>query len=125
MLPRYMFVYGSLMRGYCNHHLLETSKFVSRARTIEKFAMFSSSFPYVNSNFQISHIEGEVYEVIDEKSWEELDELEEHPDVYERRPCQVELLATGKVITAELYFNEVYPIEGDGVELVSSGRYEV
>lgn len=86
--------------------------------------MFSSSFPYVNANYKISHIEGEVYEVIDEESWNQLDALEEHPDVYERRPCQVELLASGKVVTAELYFNENYPTESNQVELVATGRYQ-
>jgi gamma-glutamylaminecyclotransferase len=123
MNMRLLFVYGSLMKGYCNHFLLKDAVFVSKARTVEKYIMYCSEFPYVSQTTPLSQIQGEVFEIPNNDSWIELDELEEHPNVYERKYCQVELLSSGRLVSAELYFNEVYPHEGPGIELVPSGSY--
>lgn len=62
-----VFVYGTLKQAYGNNCLLKGSKFVSRARTQEKFAMYcNGGFPYVTDKEKTTIIQGEVYEVTPE-----------------------------------------------------------
>lgn len=118
-----IFVYGTLMRGFSNHHLMKSCKFVGAATTKEKFALYVADFPFVTEKLQISPIQGEVYEVTDVESLKRLDDLEEHPTWYRRKPVTVVVEgSTGGEIEAELYFNEEYAIEGD-VESVLSGYF--
>lgn len=119
----HIFVYGTLMRGFSNHHLMKSSTFIGTAATKEKYALFVADFPFVTEKLQTSPIQGEVYEVADEETLKRLDDLEEHPTWYRRKPVKV--VMEGSVegeIEAELYFNEGYAIEGD-VERVQSGYF--
>ena len=118
-----LFVYGTLRKGFCNHFLLNDAIFVSTARTVEHYIMYSADYPYVSRSSALCSIVGEVYEVTNEESWKQLDELEGHPNEYVRQPCIVELLASGRKVEVELYFNEVYPQVGDNVEIVRSGDF--
>jgi gamma-glutamylaminecyclotransferase len=70
----------------------------------------------VIENEQTSEIHGEVYRV-DDLTLERLDQLEGHPDWYERK--EVEILSdNGENIISWLYF---YPIKTG--QLVKNGRY--
>ena len=111
----YVFVYGTLRKGYWNHRLLENSKFLGEARTKEKYSLYADGIPYV-VKIPRTHIKGEVYEV-DEETLRRLDQLEEHPDVYYRE--EIEVLLNGKPIKAWIYFYP-YP-EG---EFIPSGDYK-
>jgi gamma-glutamylcyclotransferase (GGCT)/AIG2-like uncharacterized protein YtfP len=114
----YVFVYGSLRKGFWNHEpYLKDSKFIGMGITKEKYAMYANIIPYVVENEKISHIVGEVYEV-DEKTLERIDCLEGHPDCYKRKKVKI-ILDSGEEIEAWIYF---YP-EPYGV-LVESGDYK-
>ncbi len=117
-IMEYIFVYGSLRKGFWNHkHYLKNSKFIGKGKTKEKYAMYADIIPYVVENEKISHIVGEVYEV-DKKTLERIDYLEGHPNYYFRKKVPI-VLETGKEIKAWMYF---YP-EPYGV-LVKSGDYK-
>jgi gamma-glutamylcyclotransferase (GGCT)/AIG2-like uncharacterized protein YtfP len=113
--PINLFVYGTLMMGYGNHRLLESSVFLGKAVTCEKYAMFVNTFPFVNPNHPRAKIHGEVYQVTTEADLKALDRLEGHPDWYIRKEIMVtftELQASGaehfhvgENIPAFIYFN--------------------
>lgn len=78
------FVYGSLLRGFGNHRVIEGAKFLGEHVTDGKFTMVSlSSFPGVIENGDTAII-GEVYEVTDE-IFSRLDMLEGYPTFYGRK----------------------------------------
>ncbi|WP_101759902.1 gamma-glutamylcyclotransferase [Oceanicoccus sp. KOV_DT_Chl] len=78
-----VFVYGSLKQGGHNHYFLSQSSFIGRCRTEPAYELFTlGSFPCVVSGGTTS-VQGEVYEV-DNSTLEKLDELEGHPDWYQR-----------------------------------------
>lgn len=89
--PRKIFVYGTLMRGMGNHHLMEGSRFLSIARTKDRFAMFAAGVPFVNPDEALSTIFGELFEVPTVEILDKLDRLEGHPDWYIRTPCTIEV----------------------------------
>ena len=113
----YVFVYGSLRKGFWNHEAyLKNSKFIGKGKTKEKYAMYADIIPYVVENEKISHIVGEVYE-IDKETLKRIDCLEGHPNHYIRKKVPI-ILETGEELEAWLYF---YP-EPYGI-LVESGDY--
>ena len=86
-----IFVYGSLQRGFYNHHFLKDATFVcetrTQARAYDLVAMPSLDVPGEVYPAVIKdgayHISGEVYEV-DEVTLAALDDLEEQ-DIHFRR----------------------------------------
>ena len=88
----YLFVYGSLKKGFDNHRLLSKStKRIGKAQTIKKFGMFEDSFgnyPYLISE-PIHKIEGELYEINRKELLEKIDEFEGAPDYYQRKKIKV------------------------------------
>ncbi len=103
--PLYLFVYGTLMKGFGNHHLLESSTFIGTARTCEKYAMYATGFPFVNPNIPRTVISGEVYLVESEEVLHRLDQLEGHPNWYVRTEIDVELIEDSRKLRASIYFN--------------------
>lgn len=98
-----VFVYGTLMRGYHNHELLNSSDFVGYATTFDEHLMFLNteySIPYVvkgtderlnkDSRNYLTHIHGEVYRV-DERTLRFLDRLEGTPTYYFRETVSVDV----------------------------------
>jgi len=90
-----VFVYGTLKKNEPNHEkYLSTSKFVTAACTIEKFPLVIAS--KYNIPFAIDHagsgkkIKGEIY-MVNECSLAALDELENHPVLYERQLLEFEV----------------------------------
>lgn len=80
-----VFVYGSLMRGFGNHGLLQDQTYIGEA-TVEEFDLHSlGSFPAAVPHDGGSRIiRGELYEV-DDTALARLDRLEGHPTFYERQ----------------------------------------
>lgn len=100
----YIFVYGTLKRGFYNHDLLENAEFVCEAITKEKYPMVNTEgyFPYLINNKGLGHyIQGEVYK-IDEIILATLDILESYPSHYDRR--QIQVVSLGIELTAIVYF---------------------
>ena len=87
-----LFVYGSLKKGFDNHHLLSKhAKRIGKAITMSKFGMFEDSFgnyPYLIPVPQM-RIHGELYEIHRKELLEKLDRFEGYPDYYERKKILV------------------------------------
>ncbi len=102
-----LFIYGSLKKGFTNHHMMQDSKYKATATTIDKHAMFQEQgacYPYlVNSTDErYHHIEGELYEV-DYATTLKLDIFEDAPSYYYRDIIEVETSA-GVIEKAQVYF---------------------
>jgi len=99
-----LFVYGTLKRGFGNHHFLQHSHFIDTAHTKLKYALYVSGIPFVTEKVQVSRIYGEVY-MVTEPTLKRIDALEGHPVWYCRKLIPV-LLDKGGEINAWLYFND-------------------
>lgn len=82
-----VFCYGTLKRGWGNHHLLSESRFVSAATTWDRWRMHHCGFPVVMTG-DIGFVRGEVYEV-DAATLAELDRLEGNGYMYDRQLVEV------------------------------------
>lgn len=72
----YVFVYGSLKKGFCNHQLIERSEFICKTHTKECYEMLDlHDFPGVTKEKRISTIHGELYNV-ENTVLKQLDEFE-------------------------------------------------
>ena len=111
----YVFVYGTLRKGFGNHHLLKNSKFIGYATTKEKYSLYVDGIPYV-VKIPTTQIKGEVYEV-DRDTLNALDELEGHPNFYKRE--LIDVIVNGKTIKAWIYF---YPYPRG--KLIRSGDFK-
>ncbi|ABE51304.1 gamma-glutamylcyclotransferase family protein [Methanococcoides burtonii] len=71
-----LFVYGTLKRGYVNHHLLERSTFVLETCTEKKFQILDmGDFPAVVKDVPVSTIDGELFNV-DDSTLSDIDAFE-------------------------------------------------
>ncbi|XP_020894240.1 putative gamma-glutamylcyclotransferase CG2811 [Exaiptasia diaphana] len=106
-----IFVYGTLKRGFPNHHLIETPPsgkvtYIGCGQTLESYPMVTGTdadipflLPFPGKG---SKIKGEVYEV-DQDALIHLDDLEEHPTWYKRMACAV-MLDSSQELSCEAYF---------------------
>lgn len=113
-----VFVYGSLMQGYGNHHRLESASFLGEAITPATFTMLHlGGFPGIVKKGNDS-IRGEVYEV-DHATSVDLDRLEGHPNFFRRTPIFVRLYAGRVWFTANAYVLPDYWLDevnvGEGI----------
>jgi gamma-glutamylcyclotransferase (GGCT)/AIG2-like uncharacterized protein YtfP len=76
-----VFVYGTLLRGQSNHHWLGNAKFLGADAIDQACLIDLGEYPMLRPG--TDRILGEVYQVSD-KILADLDELEEHPIVYQR-----------------------------------------
>lgn len=87
-----LFIYGSLKKGFDNHHLLSKhSKRLGKAITVGKFGMFEDSFgnyPYLVPVPKM-RIHGELYLIERRELLEKLDQFEGAPEYYERKKILV------------------------------------
>jgi gamma-glutamylaminecyclotransferase len=91
-------VYGTLLQGEVNHHLLATARFVAEARTEPCFELFDlGPFPAMSANGQTAVL-GELY-AVDDQTLVRLDRLEGHPEFYQRTPIR---LADGQEVQTYL-----------------------
>lgn len=84
-----VFVYGTLKKGFPNHHVLKNADFVGKATTTGGgFAMATNGFyPAVWRGAGPANVQGEVYEV-SSLTLGRLDILEGHPGFYRREPVE-------------------------------------
>ena len=82
-----VFVYGTLQKEFGNHRVMQRAggEFIGKARTFNKYPLVVEGLPYLlDSRGDGENVEGEIYEVPDE-GFSDLDQLEGHPNFYERR----------------------------------------
>jgi gamma-glutamylcyclotransferase (GGCT)/AIG2-like uncharacterized protein YtfP len=90
--PILLFVYGTLMRGYGNHHRLAHCPFLGKAITVAPFGLYDcGSCPgMVKAGKGGQPILGEVYQ-IDGDTLASCDRLEGHPHFYKREEIEVDV----------------------------------
>lgn len=94
-LPCYVFVYGTLKRGYGNYDriLKNTSQFVGTATTCGRYDMLDSGFPVIMENPDGGHVvRGDVFLVHQIPVLDDLDRLEGEGSMYDRKEIEVELI---------------------------------
>ena len=80
-----LFVYGSLLRGEDNAHVIASARFVGEARTAPGFTLVDlGPYPALVRGGDTG-VAGEIYEV-DAAEVAALDDFEGHPDLYVREP---------------------------------------
>jgi gamma-glutamylaminecyclotransferase len=95
--PMRVFVYGTLLAGEPNHHLLDGQQLVGEARTRARFCLVNlGPFPALVAGGEVA-VRGEVYEV-DASTLAALDRLEGYPGFYTRQPVHLDGEATGEAL---------------------------
>ncbi len=98
-----IFAYGTLRRGFHNHHYVRESRFLGEATTVAAYALYvTGGIPYLVAGEARYRVVGEVYRV-DAATLRRLDALEEHPRVYRRAEADV-AMADGATRRAWIYF---------------------
>lgn len=111
-----IFVYGTLLRGFGNHRLLASAKFVGEAMTKPQYTMINlGAFPAI-LNDGTTALRGEVYDV-NAETLARLDQLEGNGYFYNRQPIELKT-KLGKV---QAYFL-LREISGE-LKVVSSGDW--
>lgn len=111
-MSNFIFVYGSLKRGFSNHFLLENSKFLGEFITDPEYKMISLGyFPGVILEGNTS-IYGEIYEV-DTDTFKRLDTLEGYPSFYDRVEIETDYGNTWMYYLKNL--KGIYRVVEDGI----------
>ena len=79
----YLFVYGTLKRGFVNSYFLRNSDFIGKATTQDRFDVYDVGFPCAYPNEDGKFIIGEVYKLTDE-DFIFTDRLESNGYLYQR-----------------------------------------
>jgi len=78
-----VFVYGTLLRGEVNHHLLAGAEFLGPHRTDACFTLYDlGAYPGLSRRGSTA-VAGEVFRV-DDAGMRQLDRLEDYPRLYDR-----------------------------------------
>jgi gamma-glutamylcyclotransferase (GGCT)/AIG2-like uncharacterized protein YtfP len=116
----YVFVYGTLMRGFNNNHLLSSAEYIEKASTEKEYKLVASGIPFLTEQPGNSYVLGELYRV-DDNVLGLLDELENHPNWYERKKINV-ITEVGDKVEAWAYFMPDRHVPGSAQEIVN-GSY--
>jgi gamma-glutamylcyclotransferase (GGCT)/AIG2-like uncharacterized protein YtfP len=116
-----VFVYGTLKRGYGNHHILADSRFVGEGETVARCRLFNSGFPVLRRRLNLdgpwnAPVRGEIYEVTNPETLARLDRLESEGFMYHRRIKKIRT-DDGQIVKAHTYIGdarrfrnyEIYP----------------
>jgi len=87
-----LFVYGSLKKGFSNHHLLKKAEFKKQCKTGEKFALINLGYYPALIEKPCYQVEGELYEIRDddEETLKAIDKLEQYPDFYDKKVIRLD-----------------------------------
>jgi gamma-glutamylaminecyclotransferase len=114
-----LFIYGTVRKGFHNHHYLEGARYIGRARTKAKYSLYANTLPYLVKD-PVCQVKGELYEV-DNTILTRMDILEGEPECYIRLLDTVILdhpTGNGKEHPAYIYF---YPRKTG--KLIPSGDF--
>jgi gamma-glutamylaminecyclotransferase len=114
----YLFVYGTLKRGFPNHYFLDEASYEGKAR-LPGFQMYScGGFPcIVKADDYV--VEGEVYYIDPDRFqiWMRLDRLEGTPRMYKRESHEI-WLSDETPWPAQVY---IWNQSTDGLKLIEDG----
>ena len=107
-----IFVYGTLKKGFRNHHFLDGATFLTDATLTNGWKMLHlGGFPgMVKSDDPMDEVEGEVYRVSDDMI-PALDRLEGVPTLYQRIPVEYYMDDVGTGHAEAYLFQPTRPIE--------------
>ncbi|MCG6155215.1 gamma-glutamylcyclotransferase family protein [Rubinisphaera margarita] len=90
-MSEYVFVYGTLKRGFCRAHYMQGARFIDTARTEPGYLLFDvGEYPALVRHETGQSVQGELYEV-EPDLWPILDEVEGvAADLYRRLTVQLE-----------------------------------
>lgn len=98
-----LFVYGTLKKGYNNHHYLDTAKYLGQYYCDNTYALVQSGLPFLVKRKGMGAI-GELYEV-DLETIKAIDKLEGHPFFYRRTNIFVKSMVDDKEIEVYTYIH--------------------
>jgi len=119
MTTQFVFVYGTLKKGYGLHRVLEGSGSLGEGRLQDHFIYCLGSFPGISPEGGAGPVFGEVYEVTADVL-ETLDMVEGEGSLYHRRQVTVEVSGAECPVQAWTY---IYAGGGLGRERIESGRW--
>ncbi len=105
----FLFVYGSLKRGFHNHGRLESAQLIGEFHTNDAYVLLAGhGFPYLLKPEQMAsvpalQVKGECY-LIDASVLAATDDLEANGVFYQREEIAIRSHATGEVLHAWAYF---------------------
>lgn len=89
----YLFVYGSLKKGFENNDMLSQANYISKAKTVNKFAMYKEidkEYPYIIKDASLGqNIDGELYEITRKDVLEQIDTFEGAPDYFKQTSIMI------------------------------------
>jgi gamma-glutamylcyclotransferase (GGCT)/AIG2-like uncharacterized protein YtfP len=110
----YVFVYGSLKRGFSNHQLMKSSKFICETYTKKRYAMVDlHAFPGILKDRDVSNIHGEVYDV-DDHTLEQL-------DIFEGKWYERGIVELNSGFSAQIYFLKNAAINIEHSKIIETG----
>jgi gamma-glutamylcyclotransferase (GGCT)/AIG2-like uncharacterized protein YtfP len=102
-----LFVYGTLMRGGCRHHLLAQQRFLGEAHTPPVYLLFDlGAYPGLVAGSPGQVVWGELYDV-EHSSQLSLDRAEGAPQLFRLEPIEIE----GQSTPVLAYFYQL-PVPG-------------
>jgi gamma-glutamylcyclotransferase (GGCT)/AIG2-like uncharacterized protein YtfP len=123
-----VFVYGTLQKKHCNHHVLHSGQceLVGHGTTVPQYLLFNGGFPKMAAmprvmsasvsaaiSKKLGHVWGEVWR-IDDESLMNCDRLEGHPRFYCREKIGIRLDASTRPISAWAYVIVNFPYHDVG-----------
>ena len=98
-MRHHLFVYGTLKKGFPNHHYMESARELGKFQTIEKYPLVLCGARYVPcmiySPGDGHHLEGELYEV-DDECLNRIDALERIQDEGGYRRTVIRVVSSGR-----------------------------
>lgn len=109
----YLFVYGTLKRGYRNHRLIEGQQFIQESITQAVYRLYDNgSYPCLVRSEPGLAIQGEIY-LVEASLFRLLDRLEGVPDLYRRE--EMDLQDFAEPTLGYLYQKEVRTFRDCGI----------
>ena len=111
----YLFVYGTLKRGFGNNPLIKHTEFIGEAITIDRFDLSGIGFPCAYPNRKGKLLQGEIYN-LKGKDFITTDSLEGNGSLYQRELR--EFICDGIILEAWIYiiiepFTKPYKVDSD------------
>ena len=110
-----VFVYGTLKKGFGNNRLLSNAKYLGRAKTIDKYRMYSNGgFPVLKLSDDGAIVSGEIYAVTPAELLN-TDALEANGVMYQRHKRQMTLYKNyhnSELLTDKTLLDDVWIYEG-------------